>query len=153
MTSPTKPESLAGFPVVFSIPVQWGDQDAFGHVNNVVFFRWFESARIVYIREAGIVYSQGGTGIGPILATINCHYRRPVNYPDTVHVGARIRRIGRSSMTLEHAVYSEAQGQLVADGDSVVVLFDYTAGRPHRIPDDMRQAFEAFEGRPLQDAQ
>jgi hypothetical protein len=51
-------------------------------------FAGSESARIVYIREAGIVYSQGGTGIGPIMATINCHYRRPVNYPDTVHVGA-----------------------------------------------------------------
>ena len=52
-------------------------------------------------------------------------------------------------MTIEHAVYSESQQQLVADGDSVVVLFDYSAGRPHRIPDDMRQLLEAFEGRPL----
>jgi acyl-CoA thioester hydrolase len=151
MAESTKPEPLAAYPVVFSIAVQWGDQDAFGHVNNVVYFRWFESARIVYIRQAGITYSQGGTGIGPILATINCHYRRPLTYPDTVHVGARISRIGRSSMTVEHAVYSEAQQQLVADGDSVVVLFDYSAGRPHRIPDDMRQLLETFEGRPLEE--
>jgi acyl-CoA thioester hydrolase len=149
MTIPDKPEALRDYPVVFSLPVQWGDQDAFGHVNNIVYFRWFESARIAYIRDAGISYSQGGTGIGPILATINCHFRKPVNFPDTVHIGARISRLGNSSMTIDHAVYSEAQDQLVADGDSVVVLFDYTSARPHRIPDEMRQLLESFEGRSL----
>jgi acyl-CoA thioester hydrolase len=151
VTASDKPAALADYPLVIALPVQWGDQDAFGHVNNVVYFRWFESARIAYIQQAGIEYSEGGTGVGPILATINCHYRRQLNFPDTVHVGSRIGRLGRTSMTVHHAVFSESQQQLVADGDSVVVLFDYAAGRPVRIPDDLRRQIEAFEGRSFGD--
>lgn len=151
MSGSSKPELLADYPVDIVLPVQWGDQDAFGHVNNVVYFRWFESARIAYIRDAGIEYAEGGTGVGPILATINCHYRRQLNFPDTVHVGARIGGLGRTSMTVHHAVFSEVQQQLVADGDSVVVLFDYEAGRPVRIPDELRRQIETFEGRTFDD--
>lgn len=149
MSSESKPAELADFPVVISLPVQWGDQDAFGHVNNIVHFRWFESARIAYAKRIEIEYTGGEVGTGPILASINCNYRRQVNFPDTVHIGARVSRIGRTSMTVEHAVFSEEQQALVADGDSVVVLFDYAVHKPHAIPDDLRQRIESLEGKSL----
>src|ERR1043165_9714511 len=95
-------EALAGFPVVISVVLQWGDQDAFGHVNNTVYLRWFESSRIAYGNLAGLELTAGGHQIGPILARLSCNYRRQLTFPDRVHVGARITRIGNSSLDMEH---------------------------------------------------
>src|SRR3954462_15539128 len=93
---------LADYPVVIALPVQWGDQDAFGHVNNTVYLRWFESARIAYFDAIGLREMIATEQIGPILASTPCHYRRPITYPETVRVGARVTRIGRTSMMMEH---------------------------------------------------
>lgn len=141
--------SLSGYPVVITLPVQWGDQDAFLHVNNTVYLRWFESARIDYSGRIGLSDLMAEQKIGPILASITCHYRRPIVFPETVHVGARITRIGRTSLTMEHAVVLESTGEVAADGTSVLVVFDYQAGRPHPVPNPIRQAIESLEGKPL----
>jgi acyl-CoA thioester hydrolase len=145
--SPSDP--LAGFPVVIEVPVWWGDQDAFGHVNNTVFLRWFESARIAYTTRAGMPELMKTLRIGPILASVTCHFRRQVKFPDTVRVGARIARIGRTSLTMDHAVESRAHGALAAEGTSTIVAFDYDAGRPVPVPESLRAAIEAIEGRPM----
>lgn len=142
-----KPAELADYPVVIQLPIQWGDQDAFGHVNNTVPIRWFESARIAYLEQSGMEHLMSGHGLGPILASITCHYRRQLLYPDQVLVGARISNIGRSSMTMDHAVYSEHQRQIAADGTSTVVMFDYESQKPRRMPDDIRAAVEKIEQR------
>lgn len=139
----------ANFPSVLTLPVLWGNQDAFGHVNNVVYFRWFESARIEYWNHVGIDDLVEHEKIGPILAAINCNYRRQLNFPDTVHIGASVTRLGRTSVIMAHRVYSAAQQEVVADGESTIVLFDYNTHRPHRIPDHLREHIEAFEGKSL----
>jgi acyl-CoA thioester hydrolase len=136
---------LADFPVVILLPVQWGDQDAFGHVNNTVYFRWCESARIEYLDKLGLADRMRTEGIGPILAAITCNYRSPVTYPDQVQVGARITRLGRSSVTMEHVIYSEGQRRVVADSTSTLVVFDYNRQASHPIPDDVRSAIEHIE--------
>ena len=142
-----KPAALADFPVVFTLPLQWGDQDAFGHVNNVVYFRWFESARVIYLDRIGLDHLMEGSGLGPILASIHCNYRRQLNYPDTVHIGARVTHLGNSSLKMQHVVYSDAQQTLTADAESVIVTFDYTAQKSVRIPDAVRSQIEQLEGR------
>ncbi len=142
--SSKQPNELADYPVVISLPIQWGDQDSFGHVNNTIHIRWFESARVEYMAKCGLDVMLKGGGVGPILASITCHYRLQMNFPDTVHVGARI---GRSSMTMEHAAFSEAQQAIGADGHSTVVVFDYSTNRPTRVPDNVRQAIEQLEGK------
>jgi len=134
---------------VIWLPVQWGDQDAFLHVNNTVYFRWCESARIDYLDKLGLSDLIRAEGIGPILAAISCNYRRPVTYPDQVQVGARITRLGRSSLTMEHIIYSEAQQQVVADATSTLVVFDYNRQSSLPIPDDVRRQIERLEGKPL----
>ena len=91
---------LADFPVVIRFPVHWGDQDAFGHVNNTVPHRWFESARIALFGRIGLLDLRKEQHIGPILAAVSCDYRRQINFPDTVQVGIRVARIGRSSIGL-----------------------------------------------------
>jgi len=145
--SASSADPLAGFPVVLSLAVQWGDQDAFQHVNNTVYFRWCESARIAYIERIGLTDLMARERIGPILASITCNYRRPLTYPDTVRVGARITRLGRSSMTMEHRVTSDAADNVAADAESTLVVFDYARQAPHPIPDAVRAAIAALEGR------
>jgi len=147
MSESIKPAALAEYPVVVVIPIQWGDQDAFGHVNNTVPIRWFESARVAYLEQGGLGHMMSNDGLGPILAAISCQYRKQLNYPDTVHVGARVTKLGKSSMTIGHAVYSEALGAIAAEGESVIVVFDYPANRPRRVPDDMRAQIEKLEGK------
>ncbi len=134
-----------GFPVWVTLPVQWGDQDAFGHVNNTVYFRWFESARIAYGGRIDLSESGDGRKVAPILAAITCNYRRQLKYPDRVHVGARIIRIGRSSLTMEHRLISEAWRAIAAEGDSTLVAFDYAAQTPVPVPAAVRSRIEQLE--------
>ena len=137
---------LTGFPVVVTVPVQWGDQDAFGHVNNTVYFRWMESARIAYGHRIGLLDLLGTQQIGPILASTSCDYRRPVNFPDTIHVGIRTTRIGRTSLAHEHRIVSQEQQAVVAEGTSTTVVFDYGANRSHPVPEPVRRSIETLEG-------
>ena len=83
------PEALGDYPIVIALPILWGDQDAFGHVNNTVPIRWFESW-IAYLEHGGLGHIMDSSGLGPILAAISCNYRRQMHYPDTVHVGSRV---------------------------------------------------------------
>jgi acyl-CoA thioester hydrolase len=138
---------LAGFPVVVTVPVQWGDLDAFGHVNNTVYFRWMESARIAYGQRIGLFELLTAEQIGPILASTACDYRRPVNFPDTIRVGIRCTRIGRTSLAHDHRIISQEQQAIVAEGTSTMVVFDYGANQPHPVPQPIRQAIEVLEGR------
>lgn len=133
------PQALADYQSVTRLPVQWGDMDAFGHVNNVVYIRWFESARVDLLNSTkpnSVTMAAGG--IGPILASITCNYQRQLHFPDTVLVGSRWGKLGRSSVTIEHSVFSVQQQLPVANGTSVIVVFDYDTNRPVRIPDDLR---------------
>jgi acyl-CoA thioester hydrolase len=147
--SKAHPPALSDFPVVITLPVQWGDQDAFGHVNNVVYFRWYESARIAYFAESGMDELLGKQELGPILARIACDYHRQLNFPDTIQVGSRITRLGSKSITMEHAVYSQAQNALIAKSDSVIVIFHYGEQKSCAIPADVRAQIERFEGKAL----
>jgi acyl-CoA thioester hydrolase len=137
--------SLPDFRSTITLPVQWGEQDLFGHVNNVVYFRWFESSRIKYLEQIGLPDLMTRERIGPILAQIGCNYRRQLTYPDTVEIGSRITRFGRTSFTMVNAIWSQRQQAIVADGESTIVVFDYNAQKPTPIPDAIRTAIELFE--------
>ena len=102
---------LADFPVVIRFPVHSGDQDAFGHVNNIVPHRWFESARIALFGRIGLLEPRKEQHIGPILAAVSCNYRRQINSPTRSQVGIRVARIGRTSMGYEHVIVSEDAGR------------------------------------------
>lgn len=124
------------------MPVLWGDMDAFGHVNNTASIRWFESARIRLIEDLKLSELLKAQGVAPILAAVSCNYRRQLTYPDTVHIGAKVSRLGNTSLTIEHAVASDEHGDIASDGESVVVCFDYETQRPVRISDSVRAAVE-----------
>ena len=140
---------LTEFPVVVEIPVWWGDQDAFGHVNNTVPIRWFESSRIAYTGKVGLWELIGSAGVGPILASIKCDYRRQLRFPDTMLVGARISRIGRTSLTMDHRGVSRSLRAVAIEGSSTIVVFDYQTQTPHPVPDEIRKAIASLEGRDM----
>lgn len=138
---------LDGFPLITTIPVLWGDEDAFGHVNNLVYLRWCETARVEYLQKISMWTELPPAGPGPIVASIKCDYKAQVTYPDTVSVGTRVTAIGNSSFRMEHLVVSHNDRVAAAAVESTLVLFDYKAGKPVRVPDAMREAIADFEGR------
>ena len=140
------PDAVAG-PVTIRQPVAWGELDALGHVNHTVFLRWFENVRIAWFDRVGVGALMRGpvAKIGPILARIECDYRAPVEYPDSIWVNARCVELGRSSLTLANRVWSERHGAIVAEGKVVVVMFDYAAQRSAAIPEPVRAAISALD--------
>ena len=141
------PPELAEFPAVARVPVQWGDMDSFQHVNNTVYLRWFETSRVRYLEVSGLNPIMEATGTGPILASVHCNYRKQLRYPDEVLIGARMTKLGGTSMKVEHLIYSIQQQQKVADGESGVVYFDYRSQRPIVIPTEVRGLIAQTEGR------
>lgn len=120
-----RPDPLAGFPVRVEIPVAWGEMDAFGHVNNVVYFRYFESARIACFEALEYMDLMRQTGVGPILAETSCRFRLPLEYPDTVVAGARVSEIGSDGFLMSYLVVSRRHGRVAAEGSGRIVSYDY----------------------------
>ena len=137
--------SIGRYPVSVKVPVAWGDMDAFQHVNNVVYARWLESARIVYLERIGLIERMGQEGVGPILAKTVIDYQRPIKYPDTVRVDATVTRIGTSSFTMAFRIHSEALGADAATGEQVMVVYDYRAGRSAPVDERLRTAIATVE--------
>ncbi|MCR9164585.1 MAG: acyl-CoA thioesterase [Nannocystaceae bacterium] len=126
-----------------SIPVAWGDMDAFGHVNNVVYFRWFETGRMSLFSEIGVTLRDIDEGCGPILAQTSCSFRKPVTFPDTVTVHTSISRIGTKSFGMLYRIQSEALDDTVAEGEGALVWYDYAKGETASIPADLRARLQA----------
>jgi len=137
-------ELLQDFPIVIEIPVQWGDQDALGHVNNVVFFRWWESSRIAFAERVGIVRYRPDTTLGTVLASVKCDFRKQLLYPDTVLIGARLAKLGNSSFAVEHRLISQKLNDIAAEAVSTMVTFDFQKQCSVRVPDDIRAVMETL---------
>ncbi|MEZ4380890.1 MAG: thioesterase family protein [Nannocystaceae bacterium] len=138
---------LEDFPITRPWPVAWGDMDAFQHVNNVTYFRWFEHVRLAYFEAVGWTAAAAAGGVGPILAQTSCAFRAPLTYPDTVHLGARAVDLGDDRFTMRYRVVSERLGTIAAEGDGRVISYDYRAGRKAPLPPAIRAAIVALEGR------
>ena len=123
------------------IRVAWGEMDTYGHVNNAVFLRWLETARIEWFGAVGFPIEPGIKG--PVLRRATVEYLSPVTFPDTVAVSVRPTAIGRSSVTLAYKVSSASQGKPVAKGETVVVFVDFVAGQSLALPADVRSRIEA----------
>ena len=132
------------WPVTIELPVQWGDMDSFGHVNNIVYLRWFESARIAYFEKAGILSQM--PDIGPIQARQVIDYRLPLTYPDRLLVSATVTKLGNTSFTMLYQVVSERRG-LVAEGEGIVVMFDYAKQAKTPLDEGLRARIATLEGR------
>ena len=114
------PDELSNYPIIHHQPIQWGEMDAFNHLNNVVYYRYAESARIVYLQALGMFDGSMVT----MLAQSSCQYLRPVTYPDTLLLGVRCQRLGTTSIIIEYSYYSSAQQAVIATAEAVIVRLD-----------------------------
>ncbi len=128
-----------GYPVVIEIPVAWGEMDAFQHINNIVYFRYFESARIAYFEKLNLMDMMNRTGIGPILASTSCKFRIPLKYPDKVLAGARVSCIEEDRFIMDYIVVSDKHKKIAAEGDGLIVAFNYSENRKTLMPEELRQ--------------
>jgi acyl-CoA thioester hydrolase len=128
-------DSLDDYPLVLRQDVIWGDMDAFGHVNNTVYFRYFEDARMAYFDRTGVSHYREKNLVGPILASTRCDFRRPLSYPEQISIAARALVTGPRKIEFQYAIYSDDSGVLVAEGDSLVVFYDYREHASCEIPD------------------
>ncbi len=140
------------WPVKTKLPIQWGDMDAFSHVNNVIYIRWFETARIELFTELwggnGINLQEilDGDGVGPILANFNINYHLPLLYPDTVHINTRISKVGNSSFGVSHQLFSKNNGnKMIASADSIVVMYNYQKGEKFLLNEQLKNALNKFK--------
>jgi len=136
---------LEGYPVVIEIPVAWGEMDSLQHVNNIVYFRYFESARMAYFNRINFWSYMDETGIGPILASTQCKFRIPLSYPDTVSVGARITNKEEDRFLMEYVVVSHQHEKIAAKGEGVIVSYDYREKKKVLLPQEIRSRIEALE--------
>ena len=143
------PSLVAGYPTVVEIPVAWGEMDAFGHVNNIVYLRYFESARIAYFAALEILEVMTATGIGPILAETRCRYKFPLAYPDTVAVGARVAELAVDRFLMHYRVVSHRHGRVAAEGDGRIVFYDYNAKAKASLPAKIVARIREREGADL----
>lgn len=131
------------FPHPVKINVQWGEMDALGHVNNVQFIRYFETARVYMMSVSGLWGLYESKGIMIVLAKIECNFIQPLYFPDTITAQARIVSMGSSSMVVEHQIISEKSG-LAAQGNGIIVFVDQKTGKSTPIPADIRAQIEAM---------
>ncbi len=146
MPEPVK-ELLKEYPVIVPIPISWGEMDALAHVNNIVYFRYFETARIAYFEKMGFMDDALFGGIGPILGEASCKFRKPLAYPDTAWVGVRVSEISPDRFTMSLCLVSEKLGKIAAEGHAVIVAYDYQAKRKADLPELARQRIAAIEAR------
>ena len=132
---------LSDYPIVHIQPVAWGDMDAFGHVNNVLYYRYMESARIRYMDELNIFQHDVYT----VVASNQCKYIRPVFYPDQLKIGARVEEMRNSALRMSYLLWSEQQQTIVALGEAVMVCVDKENMLKLPIPEIIRQKVTKIE--------
>jgi len=140
-------ELLKDFPVVIDAPVAWGEMDAFQHINNIVYFRYFESARIAYFGKTGWLEELESTKIGPILKHTQCTFRLPLAYPDHVSIGAKVGEIQEDRFLMEYCVVSHKFKKVAAEGDGMIVCLNYKTGAKVPVPDSIRAKMEGLKNK------
>lgn len=139
---------LDSFPCTIEIPVLWGDMDALRHVNNTVYFRYIEAGRCSYMELLQRQIPADHDPINSILASVQCSFRAPIIYPDTVLVGTRVTRIGNSSINMKHLVVSVKEKRVMAESEGVLVILDNQENKSIRVSDQLRVTIGNLENNP-----
>lgn len=138
-------ELLKPFPVVIEIPVAWGEMDFFRHVNNIVYFRYFESGRIAYFDKIKYIEYLNETGIGPILASAKCTFKFPLTYPDTVLLGTRVSELLEDRFVTLYRAVSQKHQKIAAEGEGLIVNYDYEGQKKAPLAEALRRRILALE--------
>lgn len=133
----------SAYPVFRPITTRWMDNDVYGHVNNVVYYSWFDTAVNAYLIEQGALDIDAGEVIGLVIET-QCNYFAPLAFPQTVHAGIRVAHIGQSSVRYEVGLFAEGSDTAAACGHFVHVYVDRENRRPAPLPDALKTTLETL---------
>ncbi len=140
-------EQLKEYKVISTVKAQWGDMDAMQHVNNVVYVKWGEMARIDYFTRLGVFsLDKKQSTFAPILGFQSVKYIVPVVYPDTIHIGTKIEGIRDDRLVLKSFYYSENTEKLVAIKTQEVIPFDYKTQKKIPVPEELILEINKLEG-------
>ncbi|MEM5507448.1 thioesterase family protein [Pseudoalteromonas sp. AS71] len=131
-------------PIHTDITVAWADMDALQHVNNVVYLRYFEIARIDFLNKINLFDTISSNGVGPVISENNIRYKRPVTFPDTLTVGVTISDIKTDRFVMNYTVFSHAQNAITTTGTSKVVMFDFETGQKAPIAEPLLSALVSY---------
>ena len=137
------PPGRAEFKVWRKVTTRWADNDAYGHVNNTVYYEWFDSAVNAWTIEQGMLDIASGDPIALVIET-RCTYAAPLTFPETVEIGLAVAQLGRSSIRYRIGVFAEGGDTAAAEGEFVHVVVDRSTRRPVQIPRDWREKLEAI---------
>jgi acyl-CoA thioester hydrolase len=135
------PLARAAFPYTLDITTRWMDNDVYGHVNNVVYYSFFDTAVNRYLIDSGVLDFVNGTVIGLVVET-QCSYFKSLAYPDRVTAGVAVEHIGNSSVRYRVAVFRNGDNEAAAQGRFVHVYVERATNRPVPLPAKLRQALE-----------
>jgi acyl-CoA thioester hydrolase len=143
LVSREEPAPRSEFKAWRRLTSRWADNDAYGHVNNTVFYQWFDTAVNAWLVEQGMLDIEHGNPIG-LVASTRCSYFAPLAFPTDVDVGLAISRIGKSSIHYRVAVFASGEATCAASGEFVHVLVDRWSRRPVPIPPGWRAKLAAI---------
>src|SRR5829696_10390980 len=136
-----EPEVRKRYPHFLSVPTRWMDNDVYGHVNNVIYYSYFDTVVNEYLIHSGVLDIEKSPVIG-LVAETQCRFFKPLTFPDTVHAGLRVARLGNSSVRYEIGIFRNDEDDAAAQGHFVHVYVDRETRRPAALPPEMRRALE-----------
>jgi acyl-CoA thioester hydrolase len=137
------PAGRAGFKIWRKMTTRWADNDAYGHVNNTVYYEWFDSAVNAWMVDQGMLDIANGDPIALVVET-RCTYSEPLEFPQSVEIGLAVASLGRSSIRYRIGIFAEGSANTAAEGEFVHVVVDRTSRRPIEIPSGWRSKLEAI---------
>ncbi len=137
------PEVRERYRHFLNIPTRWMDKDVYGHVNNVVYYSYFDTVVNEYLIRSGVLDIEKSPVIGLVVET-QCRYFAPITFPDTVHAGLRVARLGRSSVRYEIGLFKNDEVSAAAQGHFVHVYVERESRKATALPQEMRAALEGL---------
>jgi len=137
------PRERSDYRHFLAIPTRWMDNDAYQHVNNVVYYSYFDTVVNRYLIDRGVLDIQASAVVGLVVET-QCRYFSPIAFPDTVHAGLRVAKLGTSSVRYEIGIFRNDDPRAAAQGYFVHVYVDRASNRPTPLPHALRAALESL---------
>jgi acyl-CoA thioester hydrolase len=139
-----QPEPRSAYRAFRTIGTRWADNDVYGHVNNVVYYSWFDTAVNAHLIEQGALDIHTGSTIGLVIET-QCNYFAPLAFPENVEAGIRVSRLGASSVRYEVGLFAQGAAQTAARGHFIHVYVDRETRRPAPLPEKLRALLETLQ--------
>lgn len=133
------------FPISLDIRIDWSEMDLFGHVNNVMYFKYIQASRVNYWEALGLNTIIQAQKKGPILASANCDFLKQLHFPGNIKVQCRMEFIKNSSFGFHHQILND-NGELAAEAHDVMVMFDFVRNEKIPFPADLRAKVQEIEG-------